>query len=100
MSLFNARYAPIHFVRHSSKLIFVSSKTLEGFSSSPYQVIIGSPEIGASNEIQVYVLLATNLLLLLAVARRAERSHVALGLAQTRHSQGILNTKIIRRVST
>ncbi len=42
----------------------------------------------ASNEIQVYVLLATNLLLLQAVARRAERSHVALGLAQSDTHKG------------
>ncbi len=41
-----------------------------------------------SNEIQVYVLLATNLLSLLAVIRRAERSHVALSLTQgDRHKE-------------
>ena len=34
--------------------------------------------ISAGDEIQVYVLLATNLLLLLAVVRRAKRSQVAL----------------------
>ncbi len=41
-----------------------------------------------SNEIQMYILLATNLLSLLAVIRRAERSHVTLSLIQgDRHKE-------------
>ena len=48
----------------------------------------------AGDEIQVYVLLATNLLLLLAVVRRAKRSHVALGLTQSDIYKGIWLRKL------
>ena len=51
-------------------------------------------DILAGDEIQVYVLLATNLLLLLAVVRRAKRSYVALGLTQSDIYKGIWLRKL------